>query len=153
MDIGQTVCYAIFITLFCIHSQKRASCSKSAADLLQVAIIKPISGCVRIACSGLMTTSLLQVVNRLAASCELQTCCKLRTEDLVQIVNCRLAANCELQACCKLRTADLQQVLNCRLAASCQLHIKQNHLKTQEINTLFYFISLIKLLRHLSFIM
>ena len=28
----------------------------------------PISGCVRIACSGLMITSLLQVVNRLAAS-------------------------------------------------------------------------------------
>ena len=105
------------------------------------------------ACCKLRTTDLLQVANcRLAASCELQTCCKLRTADLVQIVNCRLAANCELQACCKLRTADLQQVLNCRLAASCQLHIKQNHLKTQEINTLFYFISLIKLL-HLSFIM
>ena len=90
---------------------------------------------------------------RLAASCELQTCCKLWTAGLLQIVNCRLAANCELQACCKLSTADLQQVVNCRLAASCQLHIKQNHLKTQEINTLFYFISLIKLLRHLSFIM
>ena len=46
------------------NSQKRASCSKSP-------IIKPISGCVRIACSGLMITSLLQVVNRLAAGCEL----------------------------------------------------------------------------------
>ena len=34
-------------------------------------ITKPISGCIRIACSGLMITSLLQVVNRLAASCEL----------------------------------------------------------------------------------
>ena len=68
----------------------------------RLAIIKPISGCVRIACSGLMTTSLLQVVNRLDASCELQTCCKLRTADLLQIVNCRLAANCELQTCCKL---------------------------------------------------
>ena len=135
-----------------LHSQKRASCSKSAADLLQVAIIKPISGCVRIACSGLMTTSLLQVVNRLAACCELQTCCKWWTVGLLQIANCRLAAGCELQACCKLRTAELQQVVNCRLAASCQLHVKQNHLKTQEINTLFYFISLIKLL-HLSFIM
>ncbi len=44
-----------------VHSQKRASCSKSA-------ITKPISGCVRIACSGLMITSLLQVVNRFAAS-------------------------------------------------------------------------------------
>ncbi len=46
------------------HSQKHASCSKSA-------ITKPISGCVRIAFSGLMITSLLQVVNRLAESCEL----------------------------------------------------------------------------------
>ena len=46
-----------------MHSQKRPSCSKSA-------ITKPISGCVRIACSGLMITSLLQIVNRLAASCE-----------------------------------------------------------------------------------
>ena len=44
------------------------------AASLQSAITKPISGCVRIACSGLMIiiTSLLQVVNRLAASCELR---------------------------------------------------------------------------------
>ena len=58
---------------YIIHSQKRTSCSKSAAGLLQLAIIKAISGCVRIACSGLMISSLLQVVNRLDASCELQT--------------------------------------------------------------------------------
>ena len=48
-----------------IHRKKRAS----AASLMQacyLAVIKPISGCVRIACSGLMITSLLQVVNRLA---------------------------------------------------------------------------------------
>ena len=41
------------------------------ASLLQacyLAVIKPISGCVHIACSGLMITSLLQVVNRLDAS-------------------------------------------------------------------------------------
>ena len=44
-----------------------ASCSKSAR-LICLAVIKPISGCVRIACSGLMITSLLRVVNRLAAS-------------------------------------------------------------------------------------
>ncbi len=49
-----------------IHNQKRASYSKSA-------ITKPKSGCVRIACSGLIITSLLQVVNRLAASCELHS--------------------------------------------------------------------------------
>ena len=82
-----TIWHYLFVLFMClthlaavcpIHSQKRASCSKSAADLLQIAIIKLISGCVRIACSDLMTTSLLQVVNcRLAASCELQTCSKL----------------------------------------------------------------------------
>ena len=60
------------IVVLMLHSQKRASCSRSAADLMQLAIIKPISGCVRIACSGLIISSLLQVVNRLAASCELQ---------------------------------------------------------------------------------
>ena len=41
------------------------------ACLLQacyLAVIKPISGCVHIACSSLMITSLLQVVNRLDAS-------------------------------------------------------------------------------------
>ena len=41
------------------------------ASLLQgcyLAVIKSISGCVRITCSGLMTTSLLQVVNTLDAS-------------------------------------------------------------------------------------
>ena len=108
-----------------LHSQKRASCSKSAGGLLQVAIIKPISGCVRIACSGLMTTSLLQVVNRLAASCDLQTCCKLRTADLLQVANDRLAAICELQTCCKLRTADLLQVVAIVLAANCQNNLQQ----------------------------
>ena len=48
-----------------------ASNAQVAASLLQVcylAVIKPISGCVRIACSDLMITSLLQVVNRLDAS-------------------------------------------------------------------------------------
>ena len=41
------------------------------ASLLQdcyLAVIKPISGCVRIACSNLMITSLLQVVSRLDES-------------------------------------------------------------------------------------
>ena len=55
-----------------VHSQKRANCSKSL-------ITKPISGCVPIACSTLMITSLLQVVNI----------------DLPQVANC-------MQAWCKL---------------------------------------------------
>ena len=118
-----------------LHSQKRASCSKSAADLLQVAVIKPISGCFRIACSGLMTTSLLQVVNRLAASFELQACCKLRTGNLLRIANVRLAASCERQTCCKLRAADLLgklriadllQVVEIRLAYHIDKAIKKH---------------------------
>ena len=51
------------------------------ASLLQacyLALIRPISGCVNIACSGLMITSLPQVVNRFDASCfnNLQQVCK-----------------------------------------------------------------------------
>ena len=50
-----------------VHGQKRASCSKSAAGLLAWCHQADIRmRC--IACSGLMITSLLQVVNRLAAS-------------------------------------------------------------------------------------
>ena len=47
-----------------LHSQKRATWSKSS-------ITKPISECVRITCSNFMITNPLQIVNRLAASCEL----------------------------------------------------------------------------------
>ena len=67
-----------------VHSQKRASCSKSA-------ITQSISRCVRIACSGLMITSLLQVVNRLAASCKLHA-------GLMQVVSstCSKSANIKL---------------------------------------------------------
>ena len=45
------------------------SCGDDVGDLMVVMLI--LSGCVRIACSGLIITSLLQVVIRLAASCEL----------------------------------------------------------------------------------
>ena len=46
--------------LYCLlDGQKRARCNKS------VDILKPISGCVPMACDSLLTTSLLQVVNRL----------------------------------------------------------------------------------------
>ena len=48
--------------------QCTARSAKVVASVLQVcyfAVIKLISGCVRIACSGLMITSLLQVINRL----------------------------------------------------------------------------------------
>ena len=74
-------------TFIVIYTAKNAqvSCSKSA-------ITKAISGCVRIVCSGLMITSLLQVVNRLAASCELHA-------GLMQVVlsTCSKSANIKLQ--------------------------------------------------------
>ena len=77
-----------------LHSQKRASRSKSA-------ITKPISGCVHIACSGLMITSLLQVLNRLAASCELHA-------GLMQIVS----STCSNETTCsKSANIKLQQVV------------------------------------------
>jgi hypothetical protein len=75
LDTGEEISWENIMQ--CIHSQKHASCSTSA-DLLQLAIMKPISGCIHIACSGLTISSLLQVVNcRFDASCELQMWCKL----------------------------------------------------------------------------
>ena len=78
-----------------------------AASLLQaccLAVIKPISGCVRIACSGLLwcklSTSLLQV-----------DCQDFLSTSLMQIVltcskspNIKLQQFCVSQACCNLLT-------------------------------------------------
>ncbi len=75
MNVARTsVVVVAQVNLHVLHTQKRGICSKSV-------ITKPISGCVSIACSSLMITSLLQVVNRLAASCEphaglMQVVCK-----------------------------------------------------------------------------
>ena len=49
------------------NTQVVTSLFTSCDNLLQV-YNKPISGCVRMACAQLVTTSLLQVVNRLVAS-------------------------------------------------------------------------------------
>ena len=52
-----------------IYRKKRVKCSKSAAWLVALqAVMKPIPGYVRIACSGFMITGLLQVVNRFDTS-------------------------------------------------------------------------------------
>ena len=52
-----------FQSLILTYTAKNvASCNKSVDN-------KPISGCVRMACNRLLTTSLLQVVSRLYASC------------------------------------------------------------------------------------
>ena len=56
-------------------------------------INKSISGCVRMACDGLLTTRLLQAVNRLVASC------------LSRLVVHRLAASCNKSANDKLQQA------------------------------------------------
>ena len=66
--------------------------ARNAQVAANLRITKPISGCVRIACTGFMITSLLQVVNRLAASCELHA-------GLMQEVSstCSKSANIKLQ--------------------------------------------------------
>ena len=72
-------------SFFLLYTAKSGYCSKSG-------ITKPVSGCVRIACFGLMITSLLQVVNRLTGNCELLA-------SLMQIVSstCSKSANIKLQ--------------------------------------------------------
>ncbi len=71
---------------------KRIYTARNAQAAARLLSTKPISGCVRIACFGLMITSLLQVVDRLAASCELHA-------GLMQIVSstCNKCANIKLQ--------------------------------------------------------
>ena len=49
------------------YNQKRTSCSKFV-DILQQLDQKPISGCICMACNSLLTTNLVQLANRLAAS-------------------------------------------------------------------------------------
>ena len=105
-----------------LPSQKCPSSSKSAADLLQLAIIKAISGCVRIACSDLMVACMMQGV-----------CCKLQNAVLMQIVVHRLDASCKTQTCCTLSSTDLMQVAKCRPDA-----ISANrHYATEKINSLY----------------
>ena len=67
---GSVLNQNFFLDPVCQYSVQTARNAHGAASLLQpcyFAVIKPISGCVCIACSDLMITSLLQVVNRLAA--------------------------------------------------------------------------------------
>ena len=72
-----------------VHGQKRASCSKSVDIFQQTCYSKPISGCVRVDCDSLLTTSLLEVIN---------------VQDLLQVdcqkfVIYRLAASCFNKFC------------------------------------------------------
>jgi hypothetical protein len=112
----QQVCCRLDAT--CDH---QADIRMRSHRLLRLDNIKSVASCQQTCCK-LWTAGLMQVVNcRLDASCELQAWCNLWTADLVQVVNCRLDASCELQTWCKLWTADLMQVVNCRLDASCEL--------------------------------
>ena len=51
-----------------LYTARHAQVEAIVLQACYLAVIKPISGCVRITCFGLMITSLLQVVNRLDAS-------------------------------------------------------------------------------------
>ena len=71
---GKKYSVSQYVSKFFIGTARSVICftgKRVAASLLRacyLAVIKPISGCVRIAYFGLMMTSLLQVVNRLDAS-------------------------------------------------------------------------------------
>ena len=51
-----------------MYTERKTQVASSLLQACYLAVIKPISGYVRIACSGLMITSLRQVINRLDAS-------------------------------------------------------------------------------------
>ena len=53
---------------FAIYTGKNTQVTANLLQACYLAVVKQISGCVRIACSSLMITRLLQVVNRLDAS-------------------------------------------------------------------------------------
>ena len=86
----------IFLTLvdYCIWLTCKQPKTRKLQQLcwhLATTCYKPISGCVSMACDSLMTTSLLQVVNRLVASWLFQqTCGKLFQQVLtsLQMPNC-----------------------------------------------------------------
>ena len=62
-------CGVILVVISCsTYPARNAQVAEGLLQACCLAVIKPISGCVRISCFGLMITSLLQVVNRLDAS-------------------------------------------------------------------------------------
>ena len=68
-DVGRLCLGVTFCSrLYHKYTTKNAQIAASLLQACYIAVIKLISGCVHIACSGLVITSLLQVVNRLDAS-------------------------------------------------------------------------------------
>ena len=117
-----------------LHSQKRASSSKSA-------ITKPISGCVRIACSSLMITSLLQVANeteqvhQLAASLQMSSCSKSDVHRLhaSQQAWFNLLANCirPVKSTACIKSAAFLAMQNQRQTKQQQQQQREQGLKTR----------------------
>ena len=104
-------------TCWPIHSL-RASCSKSAVGFVALLLSsRHQDACVCIACSGLITTRLLLVVNRLAAS-------SLSTS-LMQVVSTVCSKACKYQVATSLIFTDLLQLdeVN-RIDATCD-NVKQ----------------------------
>jgi hypothetical protein len=66
------------------------------------------------------TRKLQQVCCRLDATCDHQADVRMRSHRLLRLDNIKSVASC-LQTCCKLWSTDLLQVVNCRLDASCEL--------------------------------
>ena len=71
-----------------LYTAKNAQVAASLLLACYLVVVESISGCVRIACSGLMTTRLLQVVNRLDAT----SFSRLFVTSLIKVV-----ATCYLQ--------------------------------------------------------
>ena len=131
-------------TCWPIHSQKRASCSKSAVGFVALLLSsRHQDACVCIACFGLIITRLLLVVNRLAASslstsllqvhCQ-QAWCKFivnkldassLSTSLMQVVSTVCSKDCKYQVATSLIFTDLLQLdeVN-RIDATCD-NVKQ----------------------------
>ena len=84
------------------YTTRKAQVAASLLRACDLAVIKPISGCVHIACSGFMIISLLQVVNRLDSSWLLRLCTH------------KLNANCfnDLQQVCKSRVVSTVHLIS-----------------------------------------
>ena len=110
MHNSGTKCLKNWLTDTAKNEQVVTSLLTSCKNLLQADIR------IRMACDSLLTTSLLQVVKRLVASCQ-QTCCKL------------IVITCHQQTCCKLTTGLLQVVsTTCNKSANDKLQQAFNRL-------------------------
>jgi hypothetical protein len=86
--------------LLSVHSQKRASRNRSATDLLNPVVNKPISGRVRSPCTCLLIlTGPQRPVNRSVRSCCDRAAAMLFSTDLSHVVDTELQQCCFQQLC------------------------------------------------------